>query len=247
MPPVPSLNPGDLIPLGPGISLLAGLRQGGFPNSHSVLIEGPETVLIDSGAGIDVLRPLAAYWQEFVTRYMGFADQPPTGSFRDGQEIKAGGARIQVIATPGHTLDHCCFYLPERGMVLSADIDLTPFGPWYGHRESDLAQFRASIAMVKALKPRLLISSHRPPLAQGIDQALDAFLAVLDQREARLLDFLRSARTREQIVEASLIYGGYPRIADLLRYWEGQMVDKHLAELMARGLVCEGEQGFLAA
>ncbi len=295
-------HPGDLIPLAPRVSLLVAMHRGNFPNAHSVLVEGPETVLIDTGAGIDLLRPLARegrvdlvlnththpdhaagnflfagreilvpeaglasagrkdalsvrlaepgslaeYWKEFVTRDMGFEDQPPTGSFADGQEIKAGGVRLQVIATPGHTADHCCFFLPEQGILLSADIDLTSFGPWYGHRESDLAEFRRSIALVKALKPRLLVSSHRPPLDHGIDEALDAFLAVFERREARLLNYLREPRSREQIVEASLIYGGFPRIPRLLRYWEGQMADKHLAELMERGLVRSGERGFLA-
>jgi glyoxylase-like metal-dependent hydrolase (beta-lactamase superfamily II) len=298
MPPAP----GDLIPLAPGVSLLAGLHRGGFPNSHSVLIEGPDTVLIDTGAGIDVLRPLAdsgradlvlnththpdhaagnflfagreilvpetsqdsagrkgplserlaepgslaLYWQEFVTRDMGFEDQPPTGSFVDGQEFVFGGVRLLVVATPGHTADHCCFFLPEQGILLSADIDLTPFGPFYGHRESDLAQLRASMALVKSMNPRLLVSSHRLPLDHGIDQALDAFLGVLDQREARLLEFLRAPRRREEIVEASLIYGGFPRIPRLLRYWEGQMVDKHLAELRQRGLVQADERGYAA-
>lgn len=297
------MNPGDLLPLAPGVSLLVGLHRGGFPNSHSVLIEGPDTALIDTGAGLDILRSLAAegrvdlvlnththpdhaagnflfagceilvpetsldsagrkaplserlaepgslaaYWREFVTRDMGFEDQPPTGGFVDGQEFVFGGVRLQVIATPGHTADHCCFFLPEQGILLSADIDLTPFGPFYGHRESDLAQLRASMALVKSLKPRLLVSSHRLPLDQGIDEALDAFLAVVDQREARLLAFLHEQRSREEIVEASLIYGGFPRVPRLLRYWEGQMIDKHLAELMERGLVRAGERGFLAA
>lgn len=295
-------HPGDLIPLAPGVSLLVAQRRGNFSKAHSVLLEGQDTALVDTGAGIDLLRPLAAggrvdlvlnththldhaagnflfagreilvpatgldsagrleplsarltepgplaeYWRECVTREMGFQEQLPTGGFVDGQEIIAGGQRLQVIATPGHCADHCCFFLPEQGILLSADIDLTPFGPWYGQRESDLAQFRASIARVKSLKPRLLVPSHRLPLDHGIAEALDASLAVLDQREARLLKFLRQERALEQIVEASLIYGGFSRVPELLRYWEGQMVGKHLAELMARGLVRAGERGFLA-
>lgn len=36
---------------------------------------------------------------------------------RDGETIHAGGTRIDVIATPGHTIDSVCFRLPEDGPV----------------------------------------------------------------------------------------------------------------------------------
>jgi len=41
-------------------------------------------------------------------------------------------------------------------------------------------------------------------------------------------------------VEQALIYGGFPYAPELLRYWEGQMVLKHLERLVHSGLVMEG-------
>jgi glyoxylase-like metal-dependent hydrolase (beta-lactamase superfamily II) len=190
------------------------------------------------------LRPL---WREFVRREMGFVDQAPSRSFTDGEEIVVGGARLQVLHTPGHSADHCCFYLSEHRVLLGADIDLTRFGPWYGHPESSLAQLRRSMDRVRALEPRVMVSAHRPPVRKEVDQALRAYARVIEEREQRLLDHLAGgARTLEQIVEAALIYGGFPYEPEVMRYWEGQMIGKHLEELVESGRVARGDRGYRA-
>lgn len=40
---------------------------------------------------------------------------------KDGGRIEWGGNEIQVIATPGHTLDHLSYYLPDQSLVFVAD------------------------------------------------------------------------------------------------------------------------------
>ncbi|MBA4358781.1 MAG: hypothetical protein C0405_13770, partial [Desulfovibrio sp.] len=192
--------------------------------------------------------PLALAWRERVSQVMGIRDRRPDFGFQPEQEMAAGKTRWQVIHAPGHTADHCCFHFPDLGLVLAADIDLTPFGPWYGHRESSLDQFRASIAKVKALKPRILASSHMPPRDHGIPEALDAYAAVLDQRTWLVLDLVRARpRTLEDLVDLALIYGSHAFFPLLFRYWEGQMIGKHLEELEQRGLIRPGPRGFEAA
>ncbi len=189
---------------------------------------------------------LAATWREFVTRTMGFASYQPTGGFIPGQEIKIGSTVLEVVATPGHTADHCCFWLPQHGMLLSADIDLTRFGPFYGHRESSLRQVRASVEKARRLRPRLLISSHRPPLGQDLDAAMDRYLGVLDQREQRMLRLLAQERTIAEMVELSPVYGGHQTRPALTRYWEGRMIALHLELLEAKGLIQATSRGYLA-
>lgn len=190
--------------------------------------------------------PLARTWRGYIEKHMGFKDHAPTGTFGPGQEIRVGEVRLKAVAAPGHTRDHYCFFLPQWGLLLSADIDLTPFGPWYGHRESDPRLFRRSILSLRDLQPRLLVSSHGPVLDSDIPQALEAFASVLDLREHRLLEFLSRERTLARIVEESLIYGGFPYWPELLRYWEEMMIVKHLEELIARGLALRTKRGYLA-
>lgn len=189
---------------------------------------------------------LAAQWRAMVRREMEFVDHQPTGSFAPDQEIKVGRTILRVIHAPGHTKDHCLFYLPQHNAVLSSDIDLIPFGPWYGHRESSLEQTRRSIEGLMALGPKVVVPAHRPPLFEGIDQALRDFLAVIDQRNERILSFLATERSMDQMLDAALIYGGYPYAPDLMRYWEGLMLVEHLKELAGQGRVQETERGWVA-
>ncbi len=189
---------------------------------------------------------LARVWREFVTREMGFAEHRPSGAFDFGQELTLGGVRLEVIPAPGHTKDHCLFFLPSWRLLISADIDLTPFGPWYGHRESDLGELRRSIARVRKLRPKVVVSAHREPLHKDIDRALQRYLGVIEERNQRILALLDQERSLSELVQLAPIYRKFFFYPRLLAYWEGQMVQKHLNELVARGLVKAGERGFRA-
>lgn len=67
----------------------------------------------------------------------------------DGDSFVVGDVRFQVIATPGHTLDHLCYYTP--GALLSGD---TLFGAGCGRLfEGSANQMYASLARLAALPP----------------------------------------------------------------------------------------------
>jgi len=190
--------------------------------------------------------PIQQTWRRFIRREMDFRDQRPTSTYGPDDEIVVGETTLQVVYAPGHSIDHNCLWIPEREILIGADIDLTPFGPWYGHPECDLDQLRDSITRVKNLKPRIIVSSHRPPVRTRVDESLDRFAAVLDRREARLLELLTEERSWEQIIEAALVYGRFPYEPELMRVWEGQMIGKHLDELIGRGAVERTSRGYRA-
>jgi hydroxyacylglutathione hydrolase len=58
---------------------------------------------------------------------MGFVDdrdyEPPAerSTLHDGQRLELAGLSIDVLHTPGHTPGHCCFLLPDEGVLLSGD------------------------------------------------------------------------------------------------------------------------------
>jgi glyoxylase-like metal-dependent hydrolase (beta-lactamase superfamily II) len=258
-----------LIDTGCGLEVLRGLRQQ-LPldlviNTHThpdhsagnFLFDGIPIVVPEPGRSTaGSLRALSRrffpqepenrpIWRAFVRETMGFADQAPTGTFPVDGVLDVGTTRLEVLHAPGHAVDHCCFWLEDLGLLIGADVDLTRFGPWYGHVESDLGAFRRTIEGLRRRSPRGVLSSHRLPVLHDVERAFTDFLGALERREARLLELLRQERSLAELVDAAPIYGGFPYAEPLIRSWEAQMIRHHLAELTEQGRVVETGRGFV--
>lgn len=249
-----------LIDAGPGFARLHALRRDSPPDfiiathSHTDHTAGnwlfPETPLWGPQESFDSLGRIGPLswrivspelrhtWQLYARRYMGMRDRPPTDAFRDGHRFEFGRIALEAIHCPGHCVDFYCLWEPTHGVLLTVDIDFTSFGPWYGHAESNIDQFEKSIRKVQALRPRIVVSSHRGIFTEDIDVYFETFLGIFGKREERLLAYLAvQSRTFDEIVDAAIIYRRYPRDPIVLRYFEAQMIGKHLARLEARGRV----------
>ncbi len=119
--------------------------------------------------------------------------------------------------------------------MLLFDIDLTSFGPWYGHRESDIDAFEESISKIIALDPRIVVSSHKGIFTDDIPVRLQKYLDVFAARDQLLIDLLPRAQTLEALADLMPFYQARPFAEKLLHYWETQMIRKHLARLVERG------------
>lgn len=187
---------------------------------------------------------LAATWRDFVSHVMNFQNAQPTETFSNKDVLDFGSTHLEAVHTPGHTLGHYCFFEKSEKILFSFDIDFTRFGPWYGHEESDINQFKASIEKVKALKPDVVVSSHKG-IIDDIDEGFEQFTQIFQERDQRILNFLDRERTLEEIVDKALIYRDFSFHPALLRYWEENMVEKHLKSLMDAGLVMKTQKGFV--
>ena len=275
-----------------GIHLVEGKNNGRFPFSHSVLIfnNSKETILIDTGCGIEILQNLkkkyeinrvinshthpdhsagnwifeadvesievplqgfntsgnifalsnrfteageiAKYWRNHVPKIMGMKNCKPTHSFDYKSEFDFGEVKLLPVYTPGHTIDHYCFYEPYDKILFASDIDLTSFGPWYGHRESNISQFKNSITKLKDLDINILVSSHKGIITENIDEQLEIFYQKFEERTSNIKQLIDSGIVKlDELVEKKPIYGEFPYAEPLLRYWETQMIKKHLEEI----------------
>jgi glyoxylase-like metal-dependent hydrolase (beta-lactamase superfamily II) len=184
-----------------------------------------------------VSSDLKEEWMAFVKKEMGFDNFTSGNSFGSGHRFDLGGLGVEAIHCPGHAEDHYCFHLPEVGVILSTDIDLSSFGPWYANEESDIDKFRESIGRLKSCRPACVVSAHMGVIRRGVGDRFERFLQAFDERDARILGSLNRPMSIEELVDCALIYRKYPKNFRLLRGWESTMLKKHLDRLVDRGLV----------
>ncbi len=134
-------------------------------------------------------KELQKKWIEFVKETTGYRDFQPAESFSDGETLKFGETEVVPLHLPGHTSAHYGFYLPDHDLVFGADIDLTSFGPWYGHEESSLREFRQSIDRLMKLNLKFYLSGHRDPVQgeERISGELEKYRDIIDERTSRIL------------------------------------------------------------
>lgn len=191
---------------------------------------------------------LADLWKETYLPVTGFRDFTFTSEYGDHSEFTTGNNRFIAMHAPGHLQDHYCLWEPDKKILLGFDIDLSPFGPWYGNPESDILLFRESIERIKRLPVKTYISSHaRPVRPPHFMKRMAAYEAAFDERNAAILAVVPYAAsvTLEEIVDKSPIYKtDYVLHPDrIMKYGETQMIVKHLLHLVASGLVVDEGQG----
>jgi glyoxylase-like metal-dependent hydrolase (beta-lactamase superfamily II) len=158
--------------------------------------------------------------------------------FTEGHKWELGNTTVQALHTPGHTKGHYSFWMEKERVLFAADVALTPTGPWYGNVTSDVDDFISSIGRLKALKPQVVVSSHRSLIEKNIDEYFDRYLAVIFEREEKLLKYLQTFHTAEEITAQKFLYGYQP--AELVQaFFERVHVYTHLKRLLKLGWVEE--------
>jgi len=182
----------------------------------------------------------AGGWSRRKMREVGGWGWPVGRELEDGDELRFGATRLQVLNTPGHTPGHCCFWFPDSQILFAADFDLTEFGPWYANAASSVDETLASIEKLKKLRPRLTVTGHEAGIIPGdITERLDAFARVVREREARILECLKEPLTHEELVRKGTIYGPYYSPDNINHWMEWRMVWHHLRSLEKRGVIRE--------
>jgi glyoxylase-like metal-dependent hydrolase (beta-lactamase superfamily II) len=183
---------------------------------------------------------LAPVWIDLMRRG-GIREVVADRHFDDGHVFDTGDIKLECLHTPGHADDHYVFFEPNHGIVLSGDIDLTRFGPWYTQEEGDIDLFLDSIKRVMELDPRIVVSSHKGIITDDIQGRLQRFADVVRQRDERIVSLLSTPATVEELADKTQFFGGYPDTSGLFQLWEANMNAKHLERLQKRGVVvCEG-------
>jgi len=170
--------------------------------------------------------------QEFIDS-IDLHASPVHREFEDGEILDFGHVQLRVVHTPGHTPGHCAFYEEKSGLLFSADIDLSGFGPWYAHRCSNIDDFILSIQKCIELKPQIIVSSHKGIITDDIPARLQRYVEVIYRKEEAIIKALHSPLTVEQLSDRQIVYGENNTLTPLLIWYEKMAVDQHLQRLIA--------------
>lgn len=167
------------------------------------------------------------------------------GHFHDGEIFDLGNNRLQAVYLPGHSHGHFGFFIQQNGILFSADIDLSPYGPWYGGLFSDIDQLVDSVNRIIELDPAILVTSHRRVFYKGQDDitgSLKAYLAIAMEREQLIWEALQTPQTREQLLKRDYI-SHYRQQNEYTVFWTRMMILKHIESMSRRNIITCREDG----
>lgn len=155
----------------------------------------------------------------------------------DGEVLAFEDIELKVIHTPGHTPGHISLFEPKSGILFSGDIDLSPFGPWYGNIRSDFETFRRSIKRLIALNPKVIVTGHSGIISDNVQGRLRNYADKLELRDEQILHVLSTPKTLAELVDMKIIYRRFPEPQSMYRFFEETMLSKHLQSLVSQGKV----------
>ncbi|AGL00075.1 MBL fold metallo-hydrolase [Desulfoscipio gibsoniae] len=173
-----------------------------------------------------------------------FAKRHVARVLSDGELLDFGGISLQVVHLPGHTPGHIGFYQSDEGILFSSDIDLSPFGPWYGNARSDLEDFIVSIRKVANFNPRVLVTSHTGIIVDRIPERVKVYEEIIEKRDERILNALSAEKSMTELVNMKLISKRFSEPEEIARFFEQVMLEKHLERLISQGKVVSKANGY---
>lgn len=191
-------------------------------------------------------EPIQSRFREAVVEQFHYVPRPDAIAYRDGDVFDlGGGVRVHVIHTPGHTRGHCALLVEPDGMLYLGDIELSSFGPYYGDAWSDLEDFERSLAKVRDIEARSWATFHHIGVLEDREaflQRLDRFVAVIADRERRLLEFLVEPHTLDEIARHRFVFRPKDPVA-FAEAVEARSMGMHVERLLAAGELREPEPG----
>jgi glyoxylase-like metal-dependent hydrolase (beta-lactamase superfamily II) len=159
-------------------------------------------------------------------------DFSPDVTLHDGEAVAGTGWRFEAVHTPGHTSNHLCFALPERGILFSGDHVMGWSTSVIAPPDGDMAAYMASLDKLLARSDQVYWPTHGPAITEP-HAHVRAFIAHRREREAGIIECLKTGAGRIDDIVDRLYVGLQPG----LRRAAGRSVHAHLIDLVSRGVV----------
>ncbi|MBX7111531.1 MAG: MBL fold metallo-hydrolase [Dehalococcoidia bacterium] len=154
---------------------------------------------------------------------------PQVDTLEDGDTIELGkGVRVQVLHTPGHSIDSLCYYLEDEGVLFTGDTLLgsSTTTVW------NLAAYRKSLQRLVDLPNLNVICPGHGKIVNDPRERLQMYIDHRDLRERQILSTLKDSGP---ITSWDIMLRLYPDIAPGLRRGADNNVRRHLEQLEAEG------------
>ena len=169
----------------------------------------------------------------------------PDKQFDNGEVLEFSGFRLRAIHAPGHLSDHYCFFEENSGILLSSDIDFSVFGPFFGQPECAIEPFKASIKKIMALPYQQVVSSHSPPLKNGIAENFKCFLNGFERIRKKIKKLCQQPCTLAEMVTKSPIYRNRMPDKVLQTAFEELMLSKTIEQMLVQGILRQQNDQYL--
>jgi ribonuclease/clavin/mitogillin len=156
---------------------------------------------------------------------------PETGvqTLRDGQMIDlGGGTRVQVLVTPGHSVDSVCYYIEDEGVLFTGDtlLGIGTTTVW------ELGPYMETLRRLLALPNLSVICPGHGPLVHDPRERIRQYIDHRDMRERQILSVLAEGGEH---TSWDIMLRLYPDIDTRLRRAATNNVETHLKKLEREG------------
>jgi glyoxylase-like metal-dependent hydrolase (beta-lactamase superfamily II) len=123
---------------------------------YPAIIVGHENMLTRLREG--GFAELQSYQTDNPTRYANVQLVEPHLTFSDRLQLRGGDLTIELIHTPGHTIDHVAIWIPELKLIIAADAIESPIPEV--DSDDTITDLRQSFALLKSLDAEFILPSH---------------------------------------------------------------------------------------
>jgi glyoxylase-like metal-dependent hydrolase (beta-lactamase superfamily II) len=186
--------------------------------------------------------PIESEWLSWFHEHFSFHASTFTRVFRPNETFNFGKTNWRAVHTPGHSPGHCVFYEPDRKIMFASDIDLTPFGPWYGNPNANLKDLIQSIELLLEFDIEMICSSHSMPQTENVKEDIQGYLNIIYNRDDVILGHIEKKMSLDDLESQNIIYKGSQKKYRAFAWFEKKMIEKHINMLIEDGKVeKEGE------
>ena len=136
----------------------------------------------------NAVAPLAGgdLFTTWASRYDSDMPHIDAEGFCEGEKVDLGDITLEILHTPGHTIDACCFHILGKGAIICGDLI-----PSAGHPSradmptGNIVEMKSSLERLLKLSPSLLVCGRGEAIS-GLDACRNVLKQHIESAELRI-------------------------------------------------------------